>query len=614
MTTGRAKSTVLRYGAALLLVAAGTGARAALAPFLGPHLVYPTYLLAVLATARYFGTGPGIFVVFLSALAGHVFFTPPVFQLRPTAADFIEWAFYFLTALGAVPLVRAQLASRERERAAEGETRAILDSITDAFEALDSELRFIYLNAEAERLLGLRREELIGKHIFDMFPRLRGTDVERQFRRVLAERKPFEFQAHDTASDRWFERRAYPAANGGLAVYFRDVTARRQLEQELRQAQRLESLGVLAGGVAHDFNNLLTGILGNASLIIEDLPPEHPSRPQAEAIVRASESAAHLTQQLLAYAGKGRMAVERVDLSEVVRETLALIRSSFPALTQVQLELAPRLPELEADHSQMNQLVMNLVLNAAEAIEKGRTGQVAVRTASLDIGLDSSWRADDGGQPPPGQYLLLEVRDDGCGMDATTRTRIFEPFFTTKFMGRGLGLAAVHGILRAQGGFIHVESEPGHGSSFQVLLRAARSAVEGQREMAPAILAAPGQGSGLILVVDDEETVRETARRILEHRGYRVLLAENGRQAVELVRQAPEEIDLVLLDWTMPVMDGEAAVEVLRGLRPDLPVVVITGFSQMDAVRRFAGRGVTSIVQKPFTSAQLASELDHVLK
>jgi PAS domain S-box-containing protein len=376
-------------------------------------------------------------------------------------------------------------ASLARAVEAERETRAILESITDGFAALDGDSRFVYVNAEAERLSGRARGELIGRTYLEVFPELAGTEVERLCRRTIEERTPAEFEDYEQRSGRWFEVRVYPGARGGIAVCVRDVTSRKIVEEQLRQTQKLESLGVLAGGVAHDFNNLLTGILGNASLVLEDLPPEEPDRGLLEAIVSSSESAAQLTRQLLAYAGQGTVSVEPLDLSEVVRETLSFIQSSIPPCVRIELELQSGLPAIKADRGQTNQLVMNLVLNAAESIEPGRGGTVLVRTARQEIPGSTPWRALAGRQPAPGTYVCLEVRDNGCGIDPRTRARIFDPFFTTKFLGRGLGLAAVDGILRSQNGCIDVETELGRGATFRVLLPVAPQsgppAVIGQR-------------------------------------------------------------------------------------------------------------------------------------
>ena len=374
---------------------------------------------------------------------------------------------------------------------------------------------------------------------------------------------------------------------------------RRNLEEQLRQAQKLESLGLLAGGVAHDFNNLLTGILGNASLVLEMLSPPEPERGMLEDVVRASERAAELTRQLLAYAGKGKFVVQPVHLSEVVREIGQLVRSSIPRQVELNMNLPPDLPVVEADPSQMQQLVMNLVINAAEAIGD-KTGTVEVTTGVRRIANRH------------GIYVCLEVRDTGCGMDAQTREQIFDPFFTTKFTGRGLGLAAVQGIVRSHDGTIDVDSHPGQGSTFRICLPAMERYAamwEIPQTAEPNALS----GAGIILVVDDEELVRRTAKAALQRYGYTVVEAENGLEALELFQRMQDSVALVLLDLTMPVLSGEDAYWQLKALKPDLPVIVSSGYDEMEAERRFGGEGVKDFIKKPYVAQKLAQKVQEAL-
>jgi signal transduction histidine kinase/CheY-like chemotaxis protein len=381
---------------------------------------------------------------------------------------------------------------------------------------------------------------------------------------------------------------------------------RRELEDQLRQAQKLESIGLLAGGVAHDFNNLLTGILGNASLAIESLDPPEPARTMLQDVIRASERAADLTRQLLAYAGKGRFVIQRLDLSAVVREISDLIRTSIPRRVDVRLELDHDLPPVEADSSQIQQLVMNLVINAGEAVGES-AGVVLVRTSLRELDREAASRCGD--VLRPGKYVQLEVEDTGCGMDESTVQHIFDPFFTTKFTGRGLGLAAVQGIVRAHRGAIKVFSTPGAGTTFRALLPAAApSAAEltrsRQDRAAPALA-----GSGTVLVVDDESLVRRIARSTLERYGYGVVEASNGREGVEALRGSPRDFSLVLLDMMMPVMGGEEAFAKMKEIRPDLPIILSSGYDEQEATRRFAGKGVSGFIQKPYTSERLGRKV-----
>jgi signal transduction histidine kinase/CheY-like chemotaxis protein len=404
----------------------------------------------------------------------------------------------------------------------------------------------------------------------------------------------------------FYDELGRPVHFDGVTV---DITDHKRSAEQMRETQKLESLGILAGGVAHDFNNLLTGILGNASLALESMSPGHPNRPLLEEVTRASERAADLTRQLLAYAGKGRFVVRRVDVSDVVREISVLIQASIPKNVELRLDLQRHLPSIEADTSQMQQIVMNLIINGAEAVNEGEPGTVQVSTGVQQVNhhLLASWGGS--GELAPGKYVYLEVRDTGRGMDAETQARIFDPFFTTKFMGRGLGLAAVSGIVRAHKGVIRVSSSPGKGSTFKVLLPACTGALPLDQPPSRRDLS----GKGLILVVDDEEVVRRTARNALQRYGYSVLLAENGQDAIDLFRQMHDRISLVLLDLTMPRMSGELALRHLQAIKPDVKVLLSSGYNEVETVRRFTGKGLAGFIQKPYNAVALAEKIKQVL-
>ncbi|HLK62623.1 MAG TPA: response regulator [Bryobacteraceae bacterium] len=374
-------------------------------------------------------------------------------------------------------------------------------------------------------------------------------------------------------------------------------------EERMRQTQKLESLGILAGGIAHDFNNLLTGIIGNISLAVENEPRVSPRRAYLEDAIQASERAADLVRQLLAYSGKGRFAIQSVNLSDLVRQISSLIRTSISKNVHLMLNPADSLPHIEADPSQVQQIVMNLIINAAEAIGPETDGLVVVETGKTPV--DDAYLKTAMGceNAHPGEYVYVEVRDTGCGIDEATLCKIFDPFFTTKFMGRGLGLAAVLGIVRGHNGALKVESVPGRGSTFRVLFPAQSancSTVQPEQE---------ASGAGTILVVDDEEIVRRIARNTLESRGYRVVLAENGQIAAELFSKAPEEISLVLLDLTMPIMNGEQTFQRLQRIRPGVKVILSSGYDKADAISKFGGIGLSGFLQKPYTAAQLAESV-----
>jgi PAS domain S-box-containing protein len=484
----------------------------------------------------------------------------------------------------------------------------ILESITDGFIAVDREWRCVYINRVATALSRTPRERLIGQDLSGLFSEALSPAARAQLERAMNERAHVHFEEYYEPFDSWFEVDAY--ANGdGLTVFGRDVTERKRVNEGLQRTQRLESLGVLAGGIAHDFNNLLTGIIGNASLALEEWPSK-PVRTWLLAVVSAGEQAAALTRQLLAYAGKGRFVTQSLNLSELVRETSQLVQASIPHKVQLHLQLTDDLPAVEGDVAQLQQVIMNLVINGAEAVEEGRPGSVTVTTGVEQIDQTYIQQAFNPDEIAPGTYVVLEVTDTGCGMDEATVGRIFEPFFTTKFAGRGLGLAATIGIVRRHKGTLRVYSIPGQGSSFKVLLPA------GTREPAespsPRSEQSPG-GSETILVIDDEAVVREAARSTLQRLGYTVILAENGDQAVKRFRERQATVSLVLMDLTMPGMSCQEMLENLNGIRADVPVILSSGFNEGEASRRLAGRKMAGFLQKPYTARELAEQVRNVL-
>ena len=415
-------------------------------------------------------------------------------------------------------------------------------------------------------------------------------------------------------SERWFNYFCCPWREAGgvvagvmtLAVDMTESVllkhAMRETEERLRESAKLESLGVLAGGIAHDFNNLLVGIMGNASLVLEESVLAEPSRSMLQSVITASERAAILTRQMLAYAGKGQFVIEPVDLSEAVTQMLPLLKGVIPRQVTLQTQLTRGLPPIEADTAQLQQVFMNLVINAAEACGE-RPGCVVIRTTLEEIAPRPSGSFGLPA-PEPGTFVVLEVTDTGAGMDHATRARVFDPFFTTKFTGRGLGLSAVLGIMRSHKGAIDVYSDPGQGSTFRVFFPACGPPVvkkTNERAELPA-----GAESGTVLLIDDEDLVRRMARATLEYHGYRVLEAEQGADGIEIFREHRGQIDLVLLDLTMPVMTGEQTLSHLRRVRGDVAVLLSSGFSRSEATRRFGAANLAGFLQKPYTAAQLA--------
>ena len=385
---------------------------------------------------------------------------------------------------------------------------------------------------------------------------------------------------------------------------------RRRLEAQIQQSQKLESLGVLAGGIAHEFNNLLTGILGHASLAREILPPGSPAQPLLLNAERAALRAADLTRQMLACSGKGHFIVESTDLNLVVEElSHSLARSSTTQFTW-QCNCAAQLPAIEVDRDQLRQVIMSLLSNAAEAIGD-RPGHIAISTGLQECdpaNVTQAWPHDP---PPAGTYVYFEVTDTGCGMDQATLRRIFDPFFTTKFVGRGLGLAAVLGIVRGHRGVIQVHSTPGQGTTFRVLFPRSER-VPAFQPAEPALQAAT-RPTGTVLIVDDEPEVLEAASLSLDRFGFKVLTARDGREAVELFRARRGEIDIVLLDLTMPHVSGAEVYRELRRTSADVRVILSSGYSEQEAFASIGGGRPVGFIQKPYRASALAQKLRDAL-
>ncbi len=391
-----------------------------------------------------------------------------------------------------------------------------------------------------------------------------------------------------------------------------EITARKEAEEErialeraLQIAQKVEGLGTMAGGIAHDFNNLLAVIQGNLDLAIEDLPQESPVAATLQRAELATRRAAELTAKLLAYTGLGVIATQPVDLNDLVHELGSLLHSSVPRGIELRLSLAAGLPLLSADATQLRQVVMNLVINAAEAIGQG-PGTITVSTAERRVERAELAQARVGAELLAGRYVLLQVRDSGPGMDAATLERIFDPFFSTKFTGRGLGLAAALGIVRGHNGALAVVSAPGSGTTFILFLPSAAAPA------APALTAE--HAAGTILVVDDEPDLRDLVATVARRLNLRTLSAGDGDEALLVFEQHAATISCVVLDLTMPRRDGASTFEALRALRPALPIVLMSGYSAHEISRRLAGAQPTAFLQKPFSTSDLIATLRQIVQ
>jgi PAS domain S-box-containing protein len=511
--------------------------------------------------------------------------------------------------------LQTEIAQRKRS---EGRVRALLESASEGIVAIDEKGEILLVNAMSEKLFGYERGELFGKPV-EILLKEDLHEAHRGHRQTyFAHPRTRTMGAGMSLSGRRKDGTTFPVEislsfidEGGSKVVLAmiaDVTERKRVEDQLRELAKVESLGVLAGGIAHDFNNMLTGILANASMAMDELPADSACQGMIGEVIRSAERAAHLTNQMLAYSGKGRFLVRPVNLSQFTRDIVPLVRSSIPRTAELDLQLVEDLPLVEADIAQLQQLIMNLLINAGEAIGDA-PGTVAIRTGVRELSEGDNPTGPKHMSVVPGRYVFLQVKDTGAGMDELTRQRIFDPFFTTKFTGRGLGLSAVLGIVRGHLGAIEVESTPGHGATFTVLFPETRLHI--RPEPTPPL--ARRMGSGTILVVDDDEAILKLTRIMLEKAGYKVVVAENGAEAIDIFRQNAGQIVAVLLDMTMPVMSGVETLKALRDLKPDVPVALTSGFTELEALARFPVKTVEAFVQKPYKAAHLLEKINKIV-
>lgn len=526
----------------------------------------------------------------------------------------------FLRAVsGQVASAMTMHAVHDRLRTSENQYRQIVTTCLEGVWMIDATGSTTYVNAQLGAMLGYTVDEMMGQSMYafmdDRARALATANMDRR-KRGIAERHEFRW-IHKDGHDVWTVMATNPLLDErgefvGAVALLTDITERRGLELKIQQAQKLESLGVLAGGIAHDFNNLLVGILGNVGLAQMDLPVESPAAPALQDIQTAALRAADLTKQMLAYSGKGRFVVQRLSLNRLLDETTHLLSTVISKRAALRFNFAKDLPDVEADASQLRQVVMNLITNASDSLGED-SGVINVSTGVVyaDKSYLSTMYLDEALRE--GDYVYLEVSDSGMGMSADTQSKIFDPFYTTKFPGRGLGLAAVLGILRGHRGAIKVYSEVGKGSSFKILLPCAD-----QAGATPDPTAAPRpeqtpRAAATILVADDEPAVRNVARRVLEKLGFQVITADDGRAAIDLFVRHQAAVSAVLLDMTMPGPSGEDVFRELRRVKPDVRVVLTSGYNEQDATSRFVGKGLAGFLQKPWRPADLEAAMSRAI-
>src|SRR5450432_1020469 len=519
-------------------------------------------------------------------------------------------------------VIRKDHAERLRAQAAldesEGRLRRTLDSMLEGYTILGRDLRYLYVNETGARHARLAKEELLGRTPMELFPDFESTGMHALLRRCLQENTPVHTEeelTHRDGTKAFFEVRVQPTPEG-LVILSMDTTehrrtaqARESLEEQLRQSQKMDAVGRLAGGVAHDFNNLLSVILGYGESVLLGLGDDDPIRADVEEINKAARRAAELTRQLLMFSRQQVIEAQNLDLNAVLRDMEKMLRRILGEQLQLTVVLEPTLGHVRADRGNIEQVIMNLMVNARDAMPTG--GKLTIETEN--VVLDESFvRVHLGTEPGP--YVLLAVTDTGIGMDRATRLRIFEPFFTTKGPGQGtgLGLSTVFGIVKQSGGGVWVYSEPGRGTTFKVYLPRVEEAAHANPQVG-GVIPFDLRGSETILLVEDEEAVRIVARRILERYGYQVQVAQNASEAFALLEQRHEPVHLLLTDVVMPFMSGAELAAQLLARWPDLKVLYMSGYTGGSVVSHGPLETSASFLQKPFTSESLARKVRSVL-
>ena len=514
--------------------------------------------------------------------------------------------------------------AEEDLRLSEERNRLLVENASEGI-AVIRDWRFVFVNPQLLKLTGFTSGELESRPFTEFIhPDDREMISGRYRMRLAGDTTPFVYEVRfltGSGDVRWTELNSVLfrwQGEDAVLIFVRDNTERKKAEEERRKieaqiqvTQKLESLGVLAGGIAHDFNNLLMAILGNIDLALMDMTPSSPARSNLLEAAKASQRAADLCRQMLAYSGRGRFSSEAIDLNEAVEEMGHMLEVPISKKAVLRYNFADGLPAIDADATQIRQIIMNLVINASDAIGE-KSGIISISTGAVNCDrefLSETWLNE---QLPAGLYAYVEVADTGCGMDRETLPRIFDPFFTTKFTGRGLGLAAVLGIVRSHRGAVKVYSEKEKGTTFKVFFPGLEKPAEHTDGGS-----APGaewRGSGMVLLADDEETIRTLGSSMLARLGFSVITAENGIQAVELFRKHADEIAFVILDLTMPHMDGEETYRELRRIRKNVTVIMSSGYNEQEITQRFAGKGIAGFIQKPYQMADLAVALKKILQ
>ncbi len=507
-------------------------------------------------------------------------------------------------------------------RAKEADTRlaiyrSLFSAMAEGVLLTDEQFRILEWNPAMERMSGWSREDVLGQtpkvlksgqHSADFYERLNQTILSGQTfsGEIINQRK-------DGKLVTVWESIVPILSEAGRPQYYLavlvDLTERKLTEQKLLHVQKLEGLGVMAAGIAHDFNNLLAGMLGYAGLAQDRLGPGHPTRPHLEQVIKAAQKASILTNQMLAYAGKGRFLMELVALDRLIEDMVDLIRPSLSKKIEVVRRFAQALPPVHVDPAQIQQVIMNLCINAGDAIGDA-VGTITLTVGGQDLTEEHIRKFFPGQTMRSGRYVVLEVADTGCGMSDEIQKKIFDPFFSTKATGRGLGLSAVYGIVTGHGGGVKVYSHVGSGTTFKILLPASEQTLRVPQSIG---LDEAARGTESLLVIDDEEVIRDLATEVLQSAGYRVAQAKDGSEGVALYRTMADRIDLVILDMMMPAMNGVEVFREIRSINPHATVILTSGFNEVESTRALVTKGLAGFIQKPYTPRELTAKVRTVL-
>jgi PAS domain S-box-containing protein len=543
------------------------------------------------------------------------------FKRASTGATTIEqqavhFAEFSQLAESANAMVHNQRMAEKALRESEKHLKALIENAPDAFFAHDADGRILIVNEQACKSLGYSKNQLVGMHVMDIDVALTDDSVRAMAKKV-AQSDVIHFEgSHQRKDGSRFPvegRLSSIETNGELLIFgfVRDITEREAMEKEkqryqsqLNQAQKMEAIGTLAGGMAHDFNNLLMGIQGRASIISYELEAGHPSLEHVRSITEYIKNASDLTKQLLGVAQGGKYEVKPIDINEVVRASANLFGRTKKEI-RIHTKLRQPSPVAVADRNQIEQVLLNLYINAWQAMPGG--GKLLLETTVVD--LDHTFCRPH--NVDPGTFVRISVTDTGIGMDSTTRQRIFDPFFTTKEKGRGtgLGLASAYGIVQNHDGIISVYSEVGQGTTFHIYLPFTKTEAHKDQQKPQE----PIRGSETILLIDDEEMITDVGQTMLTNLGYEVMVAGSGKEAVEIVRSANHTIDLVVLDMIMPGMDGGTTFTQIREILPDVPVILSSGYSKNEQAEEIMRRGCNGFIQKPFHLSDLSEKIRTIL-